>query len=509
MRLVYDYGSHAGQADNPGAIVVLPPNQALHPTAAGERRCVRAQRTFDMTLDEQIAQITDPQEFTRLCNAVLTERYGRDFQVIDGTRADGGNDGYIISEKRITAMYCPIKPERKTDADYLKKIRGDIAKAQSLRDSGKYEIDNWTFLTPRKLSNDVVAEMRRHAESIGLEATHQESTYLANELLRNKHLIEAFPNLYINDVDAKLEEILGLLRTPHLKDEQTDGQLDDDGTYNGAFEDRNGINRILEIRRAPKNDDTKPTLRSIYYASSDPSVKLNALLGLLDFYEPVDDAAEDMVHLCDEGIAIAEHLGAPSVKAHLLAQKGYMISFIYSTLDMNTAFQIQADNAIGFQTITEGYRQGVISRLKELEKQFDTAFAEAITLTKDSHEYSGMAGVLVFIGNAAGQRALYLQNLNVPDRVASERATCRRALLTAKDVNSALGDELGASNALFNLANQIRFFGETAEAIEIVKGVIEVATKFKDGRLLQPANWLMETLETGEIPDYVAGERRE
>ena len=73
-----------------------------------------------------------------------------------------------------------------------------------------------------------------------------------------------------------------------------------------------------------------------------------------------------MVHLCDEGIAIAEHLGAPSVKAHLLAHKGYMISFICSNLDMNTGFQIQADDAIGFQTITEEYPQGVISRLWEL-----------------------------------------------------------------------------------------------------------------------------------------------
>ncbi|MBU1406158.1 MAG: hypothetical protein KKA71_12035, partial [Proteobacteria bacterium] len=223
---------------------------------------------------------------------------------------------------------------------------------------------------------------------------------------------------------------------------------------------------------------------------------------------PVDDAAEEMVQLCDEGISIAEHLGAPSVKAHILAQKGYMISFIYSSLDMNTAFQIMADNAIGFQTITEEYRQGVIAQLQELEKRFDTAFGEALAITKDSHDFSGMAGVLVFIGNAAGQRALYLQNLNVPDRAAAERATCRRALLTAKDVNSALGDELGASNALFNLANQIRFFGETVEATELVKGVIEVATRFSDGRLLQRANWLMKTLETGQIPDYVAGERR-
>jgi hypothetical protein len=447
-----------------------------------------------MTLDEQIAQITDPQEFTRLCNTVLTERYGSDYQVIDGTRADGGNDGYIISEKRITAMYCPVKPERRTDADYLEKIRSDIAKAKSLRDSGKYEIENWTLLTPRKLSNNVVVEMRKYAESIGFNAIHQESTYLSNELLRNKHLIAAFPNLHINDVDAKLDEILGLLKSPNLEEQQAEEQLSADGIYKGAIEDSEGLDRVLEIRRAPKSGKTKPALRSIYYQSIDSAVKLNALLGLLDFYDPVEDVAEDMVQLCDEGIAIAKHLGASSVKAHILAQKGYMISFIYSNLDMRTAFQIMADNAIGFQTITEEYRRGVIAKLEELEKQFDSAFGEALRLTKDRHDYSAMAGVLVFIGNAAGQRAGYLQSLNVPDRAASERATCRRALLTAKEVNNAIGDELGAANALFNLANQIRFFGETAEAMELANGAIEVATRFNDHRLLQRANLLIKTL---------------
>jgi len=130
-----------------------------------------------MTLEEQIAQITDPQEFTRLCNSILTEKYGKAFQVIDGTRGDDGNDGYVITEKRMLAIYCPIKPERKTDADYLNKIRTDILKAKNLRDSGEYNIENWTFLTPRKLSNKVVTKLRQLGDSIGLDASHQESTF--------------------------------------------------------------------------------------------------------------------------------------------------------------------------------------------------------------------------------------------------------------------------------------------------------------------------------------------
>jgi hypothetical protein len=68
-----------------------------------------------MTLDELIAQTTNPQEFARLCNSVFSDIYGNSFQVIDGTRGDDGNDGYVASERRMLAIYCPVKPEQKTD----------------------------------------------------------------------------------------------------------------------------------------------------------------------------------------------------------------------------------------------------------------------------------------------------------------------------------------------------------------------------------------------------------
>ena len=462
-----------------------------------------------MTLDEQIAQITDPQEFTRLCNTVLTEKYGQGFQVIDGTRSDEGNDGYIISEKRILAIYCPVKPERRTDADYLEKIRSDIRKAQALRDSGQYEVENWTFLTPRKLSNKVIVEMRREAGALDFNATHQESTFLANELNRNRHLISTFPGLHISVIDSKLDEVLDILKTADLDKKQTEEEIDKDHIYKAEAEDQVELDRVFDVRRAPKSGDSKPELKTIYYRTSDPVVKLNALLGLLDFYDPVEDAAEDMVQLCDEGIAISEQLAASSVKALILSQKAYLLSFIYGSLDMQTAFQIMADNAIGFQTITEKYRQDVIGKLKELEKQFDGAFSEALSLAKDNNDFVAMASVLMFIGNAAGQRALYLQGLNVKDSAASEKATCRRTLLAAKEIYSALKDELGVANALFNLANQIRFFGEEAEAMSLAQNAIEKANKYDDVRLLQKAEWLVDSLETGKIPDYLSGERRE
>jgi hypothetical protein len=86
---------------------------------------------------------------------------------------------------------------------------------------------------------------------------------------------------------------------------------------------------------------------------------------------------------------------------------------------------------------------------------------------------------------------------------------CKRSLLAAKDLYAALGDEHGVANVQMNLANQLRFLGETEEAKELIKAVIPVAEKYGDVDLRKKAGWLEESLRTGKIPDYMAGERRE
>jgi hypothetical protein len=48
-----------------------------------------------MNLQAQIELITVPQDFSRLCNAVLRAEYGDNFLSIDDDRPDRGNDGYL------------------------------------------------------------------------------------------------------------------------------------------------------------------------------------------------------------------------------------------------------------------------------------------------------------------------------------------------------------------------------------------------------------------------------
>lgn len=461
-----------------------------------------------MPLEDQIAQITNPQEFTRLCNTLLTAHYGENFQVIDGTRSDEGNDGYVISEKRIIAIYCPIKPERKTDKDYLEKITKDLTKANKLRESRTFKVENWTFITPRKLSNDVLSKMRLEASARQINANHQESTYLANLLYVNKDLIQAFPELYVPNIENKLDQIINFLKDrPELKAAQH-SDIDRDLVYKPETKNSIEFNRVNAIRKSNK-PESKPELRTIYYKSTNPVVQLNALLGIIDFYDPTNDATQDMIDLCESGMNIAQHISDKSLQAYFLAQKGYFLSYIYSTLDMQTAFSIKIDNAIGIRTVTEEHRQNIINRLGRLEENYAQAFNEALELLKGSTDLHMLACVFILIGNAAGQRSSYLANLGIPNRPETEKNLCKKFLLAARDIFAYLGDELGVANALFNLANQIRFLGEDKEAHGLVEVTIETARRLGDTRLLQRATWLEESIRTGKIPDYIHGEKRE
>ena len=264
----------------------------------------------------------------------------------------------------------------------------------------------------------------------------------------------------------------------------------------------------MELRKNPENEDAKPELRSIFYSSGDKAVQLNALLGLLDLYDPLDDSIDEFVQLCNEGIQIAEQVKSDSTKAYLLAQRGCLYSSMYSFLDMRTSFQIKTSNLIGFPFITEDYRQKVLTRLRELEGHFATSFDQAISITKRHYDLQTLASVLIFVGNAAGQRAQYLQALGVNEQASSDKQTCRKALLSSKEIYDFLEDDLGKANALHNLANQIRFWGENKEALRLTDNVIEVARKFRDKHLLMKAESLKNSIVTGRIPNYLGGERR-
>lgn len=465
------------------------------------------------SIEDKIRQINNPQDFTNLCNTIFSDRYKGDFQIVDGTRSDQGNDGYIYSEKRIFAYHCPVKPENKTDKDYIGKIYLDLEKAKKLHDAGRLEVKKWTFVTPGKLSNDIIVRLHQKAKELGFEGNSIEATHLANELYEKPHLLKKFPYLHVLDIDAKLTEISDYIKNSEKMQKLHEKDKCDIGTFKeGGIdkkEESEDLKKVFGILQKDEIGSSKTELKTIFYKTKDRVAQINIVLGLIKWYNGADEDAKDMIWWCEQGVQLADIEKSKWLRALFLANKGYYLSIVWANEDMETAFMIQVENMFGVPIITAEQKHKKIERFRLLEDQFNDAFNEAMDIAKGLKSVELIAQILLIIGQAASQRYVHLNHFKATERAEHEKALAKRATLLAKDIYSSIRDELKVGYALHNLANQLDLFGEKKEAMELVETTIEIATKYNDESLLQTANWLKEKIITDKVPDYVHGERRE
>jgi hypothetical protein len=463
-----------------------------------------------MPLEEQIAQTVDPTLFTRLCNSLFTAEHGHSYQVIDGTRGDEGNDGWLEAERRVFAIYCPLKPERRTDTDYRNKAYSDLKKAAILRDNKRYPVECWTFVTPRKLPNDVIVDIRRRAEELGLEANHVEATYLSGLLLKHPELLKDFPDYHVSQLEDFLKKALESPEVKQPKPSQApEYDVFDYLVVKKAAAKDEVLKEIIALRESADRAAAKRGLRALIYRSTNPLVQINAVTGLMDSFDPMTDDTADLVSMCESARSAAKRIDSKTAEAYLLAQRGYYQSFEFGRLAIERYAQMMAELGIGLSLEEPAAVAQRQKRLEQLSKGYSEAFKGALDLAQESKSGPAMAAVLILIGNAAGQRAITLMQTGPKATFEHERDVCKRALLAAKDIFAQLADEHGIANAQFNLANQIRFFGEAEEAKELIKAIIPVAEKCGDDDLRRKAGQLEKRLQTGKIPDYMAGEKAE
>jgi hypothetical protein len=123
-----------------------------------------------MNLEAQIELITVPQEFTRLCNAVLAAEHGDDFLPIDDDRADYGNDGFVKSAKRVFAVHC-FKRVQNQGIDTLirRKMLGDLGKAKTLKEQDLWDVEAWTFVSNYAIPESIGREAVEMGASVGID----------------------------------------------------------------------------------------------------------------------------------------------------------------------------------------------------------------------------------------------------------------------------------------------------------------------------------------------------
>lgn len=151
-----------------------------------------------------ISQITSSDLFVRLSKSLLSAEH-KDFQTIDDSGGDAGNDGYSESEETLFQIYCPEKPEKADNSGYKSKIKKDLDKAKKLIDSGKYKIKDWVFVTPRELTEPVQTYLRTEATSRGMNGIAWSGTTLAGLFAKHSHLRSQFPDLIQPDIEKQIQ----------------------------------------------------------------------------------------------------------------------------------------------------------------------------------------------------------------------------------------------------------------------------------------------------------------
>ncbi|MFG2144326.1 hypothetical protein ACGFRG_09020 [Streptomyces sp. NPDC048696] len=161
-----------------------------------------------MNPQAHIELITVPQDFTRLCNAVLQAEHGADFLPIDDDRADRGNDGYLKSEKRMFAAHCFKRIQnQRVDQEIRSKMMSDLRKAIILKSTGAWEITAWTFLSNYPIPEHIAAQVVAIGKGSGIDVSWSGPGYFAEVLQRFRSVREMFPNLMGNDILDQLDSI--------------------------------------------------------------------------------------------------------------------------------------------------------------------------------------------------------------------------------------------------------------------------------------------------------------
>ena len=374
--------------------------------------------------------------------------------------------------------------------------------AKVLHDSGKYRIEKWLFVTPRKMSVDVISKLSKAAQERGFDGNYVEATFLSIQLYSYPNILKEFPSLEVIDMGARMQKLEETLSRTH-KLPASDKSLKQEDKTKPASADLKKAQAIAEADRTASN---KKTIKELYYKTTDKAARLQCILILLGWYNPTKEKISDHLEYCEDGIRIARDINSYRKLAVVLAYKGSRLLELFAEEDSRAAYTIKMGNAIGFQFITEEERKKIIVRLNKLDEAAQASFAEAEELARRIGTPDVLGQVYISIGNAAGLVYIHLNSLGVDNRAAYEKALSKRALLLAKDIYASAGDELEVGYSLHNLANQLRFFGETDEAKSLAKEAEAIGIKHGKTDLVQTTRALLKRLETGRIPDYVHGE---
>jgi len=347
---------------------------------------------FLTDLQTQIESFHNTREFERLVNELFSRVFGTDYT---STRyhGDSGSDGYISSSKTLVAKHCFENPSERNTKAILKKAREDLNKAREL--SKRFPIKYWMFMTPYSIPTEALVMLKKEVGAAGFDFSSPGPSFIATELLRNKDLIQSFPDLHVGQIDENLKEMKETLETikEKINIPITEAQLNkkvEESSKPGAEmvqtfeepslpqkpfrtapkkEDSRDFKRLLEIYRCSPSAELEKEVKSIIYSSRDQGAVLQGVHLLVSWYRFSKDTVDDFMIFVNIGIDVAKNLKSLDSEAILLAEKASLLSVKFVLMDLEGWGEIRMSKVTGLPLITNEKRAAIVSELKRLNQE--------------------------------------------------------------------------------------------------------------------------------------------
>jgi hypothetical protein len=447
----------------------------------------------------RIVDIRDPTLFQRLVHALFAEERGRDFQIVDDSSGDRGNDGYDSQAGWLLAIYCPEKGLQ--DKGALKKARADLAKATRLKNDPGYRVAEWVFITPEALSERVQATLRAEAADVGLRATFLSAVNLESIYLKFPHLHDLFPELMYAKVQVQLESIntkldrvlVGGVPVDAMASSRPAGTAEQTAYSVDLFPGfRSDAVAALQARLHAGDLSARHELEQYRLEATDARDRLVALMVEVEHdAEHLDfDAVE---RRAAEGLGLAERTGARAEAGVFRARLAFAKNMKLVLRETEFLSRLGMSANVGFPFVsdeeTTWFDREAPSQRRELNDLFKAAYRDA----RDSRNLMALMSVVLLYANAATQSTFPLRvpgreliTPDIPQRITHSKGIVEGAYDLAISVAQALGSKRLLAMAYSNFANDLSVFGDRDRALSHAERALglarEVGDKHQQGR---------------------------
>lgn len=419
-------------------------------------------------------------EFQRFCSLLLTAEF-TDFQAIDGSGGDAGNDGHIASKKMLFAMYCPAK--QPTLQRHKKKVIEDLDKAVKLRDEDGYDIEFWTFVIPSDPSEKLSSYIRQEAADRGFKGLCWGETQLHERLMRHPQIKEAFPDLNYPEIESQIQE-LGK-KIDSLIDTQKSSTPKEEAKTEPALPAlHQPTARLIEAERLIYSGQKEEGLQELYRIKAKPVNDYERLWSLVILAQNQDalDFAK-VAAFCNEGIALAETIDDPEANALLKIELAFGLNFQWLEIDHQGYAENRMGNLAGVDTWSENAKKEIIAKLDALAAERNALIHESLEIARDKKLYRTLCWIYDRMGHAAGLRYIHYKSIvnmgttALCDMPPAEETLCRNCFEGSLRIARVLGGAEAAGTIILNYCQQLILFEDWTYATVLLEEAKEL---FKD-----------------------------